>query len=379
MRVSMGSAIFVFFCGAVFSEPSYLSYGMADGLPSFNAQRVSAMDFPLAYKPGMDFPGWRAQARSKFLECLLTPPPAADFAAETLAREERDGYEARKVVFSVSKYARIPAYLLAPEGKGPFPAVLVLHDHGAHFSIGKEKVVRPFGVSTDVLEDAKKWAGDCYGGRFIGDELARRGYVVFAADALFWGERGRKEGVEYKAQEQLSANLLQLGMTWAGVIAWDDIRSAEFLAAQPEVDAKRIAAMGLSMGCHRTWMLSAATDRIAAGVAICWMGDTATLSAPGNNQTQGQSAYSMIVPNLRNFLDYPDVASIACPKPMLFYNGEKDGLFPLPGVQAAYAKMRAVWESQGAGDKLVTKLWPVPHEFNREMQEEAFAWLGKVL
>jgi len=27
----------------------------------------------------------------------------------------------------------------------------------------------------------------------------------------------------------------------------------------------------------------------------------------------------------------------------------------------------------------VTKLWDVPHEFNREMQEEAFQWLDQQL
>jgi len=99
------------------------------------------------------------------------------------------------------------------------------------------------------------------------------------------------------------------------------------------------------------------------------------LMTPGNNQTRGQSCYAFLHPGLYNYLDYPDVASLACPKPMLFYNGRQDGLFPVPSVEEAYAKMRAVWESQGAGDRLVTRLWDVPHEFNAEMQDEAFAWL----
>lgn len=103
------------------------------------------------------------------------------------------------------------------------------------------------------------------------------------------------------------------------------------------------------------------------------------LMVPGNNQTRGQSAFTMTHPGLFNYLDYPDVASIACPKPMLFYNGEQDGLFPVPSVKEAYAKMRKVWESQNAGDHLVTKLWDVPHEFNRKMQEEAFEWLNQQL
>ena len=83
--------------------------------------------------------------------------------------------------------------------------------------------------------------------------------------------------------------------------------------------------------------------------------------------------------NLFNYLDYPDVVSIACPKPMLLYNGEQDTLFPVPAVREAYAKIREVWESQKAGEHLKTKLWNVPHEFNLEMQEEAFEWLDQQL
>jgi len=170
-----------------------------------------------------------------------------------------------------------------------------------------------------------------------------------------------------------------MGMTWIGVITWDDIRSAEFVASLPQVDPDRIGAVGLSMGSHRTWMLSAATDRIAAGVAVCWLGTTETLMSPGNNQAKGHSAYSMLVPALRNYLDYPDVAAIACPKPMMFFNGQKDGLFPVDGVLTAYKRMQKVWDSQDAGDRLKTKIWPGGHVFNVEMQEEAFDWLDRYL
>lgn len=360
------------------TRSEYPGFGIENGLPTFSDAQVARMTYPMAWDPekGQPFGEWRAEARAKLLECLLTPPPAPTaFDPIVTATENRGRYEARKLIFNVSADCRIPAYLLVPKGQGPFPAMLALHDHGAHFSIGKEKVVRPFGVSPEVIHDAEKWVGECYGGCWIGDELAKRGYVVFAADALFWGERGRREGIKYEEQQTLAANLLQLGMTWSGVITWDDMRSAEFVASLPEVDATRIGAVGLSMGCHRTWMLCAATGRIAAGAAICWMGTTPVLMAPGNNQTKGQSAFSMLVPNLRNFLDYPDVAAIACPKPMLYFNGEKDSLFPVPGVETAYERIRRVYDSQSAGDKLRTKIWPVPHVFNLEMQAEAFDWL----
>ena len=77
----------------------------------------------------------------------------------------------------------------------------------------------------------------------------------------------------------------------------------------------------------------------------------------------------MLIPNLRRYLDYPHTASIACPKPALFFNGSKDKLFPIEGVRDAYQTMRTVWDSQHAGDRLVTKIWDEKHFFNKEMQE----------
>ena len=356
-------------------------YGMSNQLPRLREPRINGLGFPLAYDPecGLPFETWRERAREKYLECLSAPPAYAPFEPALVATEDRGMYRARKIVFNISAYERVPAYVLVPKGEGPFPAIVALHDHGAHFSIGKEKVVRPFEESAERANNAKAWVEQCYGGRFIGDELAKRGYVVFSMDALFWGDRGRREGIEYTAQQVLAANMLQLGMSWAGAIVWDDIRSVEFVAGLREVDPARIGAVGLSMGSNRTWHLCAATDLVKIGAAICWMGTTPVLMEPGNNQTKGQSSFSMTHPGLRNWLDYPDVASIACPKPMLFFQGDRDPLFPIPGVETAFRKMRSVWNSQRAEDRLVTKVWPVPHVFNRAMQDETSIWLDSHL
>ena len=64
---------------------------------------------------------------------------------------------------------------------------------------------------------------------------------------------------------------------------------------------------------------------------------------------------------------------------MMLYNGDKDGLFPVEGVEKAWSVMRAVWKGAGAEDKLETRLWPAPHEFNRDMQDAAFDWLDRLL
>ena len=48
------------------------------------------------------------------------------------------------------------------------------------------------------------------------------------------------------------------------------------------------------------------------------------LMVPKNNQTGGQSAFTMIHPGLGNQLEYPDVARIARPKPMMFLCGNRE-------------------------------------------------------
>lgn len=358
------------------------AYEVTGNMPVFYQQMKQQLTYPLAWGKAeeKDFAKWKAQARHVLAECMqnLQPAPKA-YAMEVTDREQRDGYEARKIRFNLSEWSRVPAYLLVPEGEGPFPAIVLLHDHGAHFSIGKEKMVRPFHVAPEVMEDADQWASQCYDGQYVGDYLARHGYVVLAIDALFWGERGRKEGTSYDAQQALASNFLQMGASWGAFINVDDMRSAEFLASLPFVDKKRVGSLGFSMGAYRSWMLAALTDVVRASASICWMNTTEHLMTLTNNQNKGGSAYAMLIPALRRYLDYPHVASIACPKPTLFFNGTRDKLFPIEGVRDAYREMEAVWKSQGASDRLVTKLWDEKHFFNKEMQKETLEFFDRWL
>ena len=358
------------------------AYEVTGNMPVFYQQMKQQLTYPLAWGKAeeKDFAKWKAQARHVLAECMqnLQPAPKA-YAMEVTDREQRDGYEARKIRFNLSEWSRVPAYLLVPEGEGPFPAIVLLHDHGAHFSIGKEKMVRPFYVAPEVMEDADQWASQCYDGQYVGDYLARHGYVVLAVDALFWGERGRKEGTSYDAQQALASNFLQMGASWGSFINVDDMRSAEFLASLPFVDKERVGSLGFSMGAYRSWMLAALTDVVRASASICWMNTTEHLMTLTNNQNKGGSAYAMLIPALRRYLDYPHVASIACPKPTLFFNGTRDKLFPIEGVRDAYREMETVWKSQGASDRLVTKLWDEKHFFNKEMQKETLEFFDRWL
>ncbi len=360
--------------GAAYPDTSFQRVGVTGYLPVYHDQARRALTFPNSWPMNSsgDFAAWRSATRQIVIDHLFAEPPRAPFEPLILEKERRVGYTAAKMVFNLNAWNRVSAYLLTPEGKGPFPAVLLLHDHGARFDIGKEKMVRPFQVDSARLRAAKEWVQGNYDGRFIGDELARRGYLCLAVDALNWGDRG---GAGKEGQQALAANLFNLGMSLAGVVAWEDLAALRFLASLPHVDTTRLAAMGYSFGSFRAWQLAALSEQLRAAVCICWMAGRRELMAPGNTLTKGQSAYTTLHPGLTGLLDFPDVASLACPRALLFFNGEADHLFPRPAAQAAFDRMRQVWEGQAAGKKLVTRFWPGGHQFSREMQEAAFDWL----
>ena len=362
-------------------------------IPTYVETLKKELTYPMAWgnSPIKNFKKWKKAARAKVFECMMTPPKAAvAWDMEVLGEEQRDGYKAQKIAFNINAYSRITAYLLIPDGKGPFPTVNALHDHGAHLFIGKEKMIRPFftpeeqdapakqALCQEILDDADAWARQLYDSQYVGDYLAKHGYVVFSADAPMWGERGRKEGVDRNKYDLIAGNMMMLGRDLSAFMTYDDISSTEFLASLPMVDAKRIGCVGCSMGAYRSWMLSALSDRIKAGASICWMITTdAQLTRRFGRKENG--GFANCIPGLRQYLDYPHIASLACPKPMLFINGTKDKLFPVPGVKDAFSEMHQVWKSQGADNLLDTELWDIPHSCGLKAQEKMLEFLDKNL
>ncbi|WP_279149211.1 dienelactone hydrolase family protein [Segatella bryantii] len=357
-------------------------YEFKRNLPVYAEQLIADLDYPLSWENSgiKNFNKWRKKARQKVFDCMLMPPPAPSHGYETkvLYEEQRDGYKARKIEIRLSRYYTVPAYVLIPDGKGPFPAVNALHDHGAHLFIGKEKMIRPLACETDeVKRDAEEWSAG-YGGQFLGDYLAKHGYVVYSADAPMWGERGQMEGARRDKYDMIAGNMMMYGIDLSAWMTYDDISGTEFLAQMPEVDSKRIGCVGWSMGGYRSWMLAALSDRIQASASVCWMVTTDEQMSFKYKRTEN-GGFANCLPGLRRWLDYPDIASLACPKAMLLINGEKDKLFPVPGVKKAFDKLHAIWKSQHAEDKLQTELWDIPHSCDKKAQQTILEFFQKHL
>ena len=53
-----------------------------------------------------------------------------------------------------------------------------------------------------------------------------------------------REGIDARSRSSTFAR----ACTWPGVVAWDDIRTVDYLVTRPEVDPRRIGCVGVSMG-----------------------------------------------------------------------------------------------------------------------------------
>jgi dienelactone hydrolase len=361
--------------------------------PFVQSQAVKG-EFPLSFlqKQFTDLRAWKQTARGKLLELLHYAPPPCDPKGETVDRVDRGDYFEEKVHFNTTPEIRVPAAVLIPKrARLPAPAIVALHDHGGFYFWGREKLLEREDEHP-VLTDFKK---QYYAGKSLASELARAGYVVIVIDMFYWGERRlllkddppdwreRPRSItperiaafnrrSSEGEQLLGRTIFAAGFTWAGVMFWDDVRTVDYLARRKEVDPARIGCAGLSLGGLRTIHLAALDERIKAAVAVGWMTSFPTQLRRRIKNTIG---FTKLVPGLYQHLDYPDVASLAMPTPLMVINGSQDQLFEPSGVQESFAKLAACYLKAGVADRVRTRLYDAPHEFNLDMQAEAFKWL----
>jgi len=327
-----------------------------------------------SWQPQLPHREWQQQQRQFYLNALLAPATAVLAPAALLQQEDRGSYKAELWQMPLSSISHSRAVLLTPQNQPIKAALLLLHDHGAYFVIGKEKMIRPFADSA-LKKVAKDWVDKYYSGRFIGDDLAAQGYLVLAADTLGFGARGP---VQYEQQQQLAANLMATGHSLAGLSAYEDIQLAKFLAQQPDVPNGKIAAIGFSMGAYRAWQVAALSEHIQAAAAICWFNTYQQLLKPGANLAKGQSSFYLLHPGLAHQLDIPDQVSLMAPKALYLINGGQDPLMPVQGVIEGQQQLKKVWRAFDKGSALRTEIWTeARHEFNLLQQQQVWLWLDE--
>lgn len=302
---------------------------------------------------------WRRrqpELRQQLLDMLgLAPlPEKTDLQAVVTGRVEREDFAVEKVHFQSRPGLYVTANLYLPKHVDqPLPAVLYVCGHG--------------GVKKDGISYGNKVHYQHHGAWY-----ARNGYACLTIDSLQLGEI---EAIHHGTYRYDRWWWLPRGYTPAGVEAWNCVRALDYLATRPEVDMQRVGVTGRSGGGAYSWWIAAIDERIAAAVPVAGITDLENHVIDG--AVEGHCDCMYMVNTYR--WDYPQVAALVAPRPLLISNTDRDGIFPLEGVIRTHAAVRRVYQLSGAAEQLALQITAGGHQDTQELRIHSFRWFNHFL
>jgi cephalosporin-C deacetylase-like acetyl esterase len=299
---------------------------------------------------------WQAKApeyRRQLREMLgLDPPPErTPLLPVVTGKVEHDEFAVENLHFQSRPHLYVTANLYLPKNRtAPAPAIL--------YVCGHSKAVK------DGISYGNKTKYQHHGAWF-----ARNGYVCLVIDTLQLGEI---EGVHHGTYAENMWWWNARGYTPAGVEAWNCIRALDYLETRPEVDRNRLGVTGRSGGGAYSWFLAALDDRIKCLVPVA--GITTLKNHVVDGCVEGHCDCMYVVNTYR--WDYPQLAALSAPRPLLISNSDQDDIFPLDGVLEVHEKVQTLYELSSKRDRLGLHITVGPHEDTQVLQLHAFQWFN---
>ncbi len=263
-------------------------------------------------------------------------------------------YTRRKISYQVEAGDRVTAFLLLPhEIRRRAPGMLCLHQT---IKIGKSESAG-LGGNPNLHYAA---------------ELAERGYVTLAPDYPNFGD--------YTAD---SYSMGYASATMKGIV--NHMRAVDVLESLPQVDRKRIGAIGHSLGGHNALFVATFDPRIRAVVTSCGFnsfykykgGDLTGWSHKGY-MPRIAAAYEKNPARMP--FDFPDLLAALAPRPVFINAPLNDTNFEVSGVKDCVAIAQPVYERVFRAGRRLVALYPdAGHEFPRDIREQAYKFLERVL
>ncbi|MCO8120454.1 acetylxylan esterase [Stieleria sp. TO1_6] len=298
----------------------------------------------------------RNEYRRQLLEmlCLDPMPPKTDLAATVTGSLEEQGVIVERLHFQSMPGLYVTANFYRPrDQQGPLPAILYVCGHGKEMADGVS-----LGNKTHYQHH--------------GAWFARNGYVCLTIDTVQLGEI---EGIHHGTYREGMWWWNNRGYSSAGVEAYNCIRSLDYLQSRDEVDGDRIGVTGRSGGGAYSWWIAAIDQRIKAAVPVA--GITSLKNHVVDGCVEGHCDCMYMVNTYR--WDFPMVAALVAPRPLLIANSDKDRIFPLDGVVDVYTKTKQIYSLYDASGKLGLHITEGPHQDTQELRIGAFRWFNRFL
>jgi dienelactone hydrolase len=305
----------------------------------------------------------RAALSERLAELLACPGADGDLDLEIESRRRGDGFTDTRFLITSEPGARIPCHLLVPENVPRPPVFLCLQGHTSGMHLSRDE----------------KAPGD----RGFALQAVRRGYAALAIEIRGFGERRDRRPAALRDPgydpDSLDPNVtckhaamvaLLLGRTSLGEKILDLRRALDALVHFSEVDGTKVYAIGNSGGGTLAWYAACVEPRIGGLVlGSCF----ATYASSIGSVDHCCDNY---LPGALRWFDFPDLALLVAPRPLVVVMGRDDRLFPLAGVEAAFARARAIYAGLDAADCCRLVLCQGGHRF---YADEAWAAFGEIM
>ncbi len=292
--------------------------------------------------------------RAKLLENLGgLPDYHGPLHARITGRIRNESYTVEKVIYESLPGFYITANVYRPNRPGRYPGVLL---QAGHTQEGKPENQR------------------------VAANLALKGFVVLCFDPIGQGERVQTYSRQIEAplagwsvpeHIEMAAQTLLINQGLARYFIWDAMRSLDYLAGRPDVDASHLGGAGCSGGGALTTFIGALDPRLKVVIPGCYPASFRALFS-----TMGPDA-EMIFPNfLASGLDTADFVEQSAPVPWLLETTETDQYhFSHEGVRLVYDEARRWYSLYHAEENLGYLMGPGSHGLPLVSREAIYQWM----
>ena len=310
-----------------------------------------------ALKTPADLRHRQKELRQRFLEALGGFPAKTPLKPRVVGTLKGEGFRVERVIYESRPDHHVTALFYLPEGKAPFPGVLVPCGHSAN---GK--------------------AAEAY--QRVCILIAKNGLAVLCYDPIGQGERIQlldrqgKPAIPGSTSEHTMAGVgaLLVGRNTATYRIWDGIRSLDYLASRPEVDPKRLGCTGNSGGGTLTAYLMALEDRIVAAAPSCYITSLERLFATIGPQDAEQNITGQVAFGM----EHADYVTMRAPKPTLICTATRD-FFDIGGAWTSFREAKLLYGLLGHGERVDLFEYNDKHGFSKPRRQAAMRWMRRWL
>ncbi len=284
-------------------------------------------------------------ARARLRESLRYPPPGFDAAPAGPVQETLLGEDE----LASYRELRIPALpgihstglYLRPRAAGvteKLPLVIAAHGRGgAPEPTADGKLPMVVGHTRDLAWDA-----------------LRRGYAVWLPSYVHFG----RSGDDFR--ERLTVRAWEAGTSLPAIEIAKTVKALDALARRPDIDAGRVAMVGVSYGGFYTLYTTALDPRVRVAVLAAYFNDRAAVL----DASEPYGFLDWRFPDSLTLWRDPAVTALVAPRPLLIQAGNQDQLFPIEGARRTAPQAQQVYDQLGAGERFRFTEFVARHDFN---------------